>query len=323
MSKIFKNYPEIMDELEDVKKIMKKSIRSSEKYFDEAISPMIDNGGKLLRPGFLILSGKFGSYEKDRFNNLAAVIELLHMATLVHDDIIDESNLRRNTESIQSKYGKEYAVYTGDYLFSQCLIMLSEYDYDKESLKNISKVISKICLGEIKQFNFRYATDMNFRKYVRIASGKTAALFSLSLYVGAKESKCEESITKTFAKIGYNIGMAFQIIDDLLDYKGDNKSLGKEAQRDLIKGYYTLPLIFAINKDKNNDIRRILNSDILDDNDIEKILELVNKYEGVKKARNVAKKYTFRAYDNIEKLPDCKWKNVIKEIAKGLLERKY
>lgn len=292
MNDFWINYPEISMELEEVKNIIKSNLENSDKYFKESIYPLIDTGGKMLRPGFLILSSKFGSFDREKINNLAAAIEMIHTATLIHDDIIDEAKLRRGIETIQSKYGKDYAVYAGDYLFCQCFIMLSKYNYTMENLRDISTAISKICMGEIKQYNIRYSTKTSIKNYLKIISGKTAALFTICFYVGAKEANCTKEVADLLGKIGYHIGMAFQIIDDLLDYCGDDIKLGKNTKSDLIKGYYTLPLICAMNEDKEGKIKKLLEKSNLCDKEVFDIIQLVKKYKGIEKARELADKFT-------------------------------
>lgn len=323
MNKFWIDYPQIVEELECVTEIIKNNIKSSEKCFNESIFPLIDAGGKMLRPAFLLLAGRFGDYDREKMLNLAAAIEMMHTATLVHDDIIDESKFRRGVETIQSKYSKEYAVYAGDFLFCQCFIMLSKFNYSMDNLRDISMAISKICMGEIRQYSVRYSKNTGFREYIKIVSGKTAALFAISLYTGAKESNCPEKTTKLLGKIGYHIGMAFQIIDDLLDYTENTESLGKNAQNDLIKGYYTLPLIYAIQEDKENKIISILENSSLNEDNIKEVIELVKKYNGIEKARNLAYKYTDKAFKDIESLPECDGKVILRDVTKKLLYRNY
>ena len=323
MSIFWEKYPDIAKELNSVKNIIKDNVKSSEKEFDEAISPLVDAGGKMLRPAFLLLAAKFGEYDAGKMQNLAAAIEMMHMATLVHDDVIDDSKLRRGVETVQHKYSKEYAVYIGDFLFCQCFIMVSGAGYSTEILRDISNAISKICMGEIRQYNIRYIRNTSLKKYIKIISGKTAALFAISFYAGAKESNCNEKTSKILGRAGYYIGMAFQIIDDLLDYSGDSNKLGKSAQSDLIKGYYTLPLIYALDEDTDNKISTILDNTSLNETDVSNIITLVNKSKGIDKARNLADKYTKKAFDYIEKLPNCETKEIIKEITQKLLNRNF
>jgi heptaprenyl diphosphate synthase len=323
MSKFWKGYHGIEEELQDIKKIIKENVKSSEKEFNEAILPLVNAEGKMLRPAFLLLAAKFGDYNLEKIHNLAASIEMMHMATLVHDDIVDDAKLRRGVETLQHKYSKEYAVYIGDFLFCQCFMMLSKYDYSTENLRDISKAISKICMGEIIQHNIRYSKNTNLKKYIKVISGKTAALFAVSFYTGAKESNCSEQISKLLGRVGYYIGMAFQIIDDLLDYSGDTDELGKSAQSDLIKGDYTLPLIYAMAEDKENKISTILDNSSLNSENVREITKLVNEYKGIDKAQNLADKYTKKAFDYIEKLPDCESKETIKDITQKLLNRNF
>ncbi len=323
MNKFWNDYPALIEELNEVKSIIKQNIKSRESILEESISPMLENGGKMLRPAFLILASRFGECDLEKIHNLAAVIEMLHMATLVHDDIIDDAKLRRGCDTVQHKYGKDYAVYTGDFLFCQCFNMLAKYDYSMENLRDISKALTKICMGEITQYNLRYGKNASLRNYIRIISGKTAALFAISLYAGAHEAKCHESITNSLGKIGYNAGMAFQIIDDILDFSGNTERLGKSALRDLQKGYYTLPLIYALENDKDGRLKKLLNNESLSEIEIEEIILLVNKNSGINRAKAVADKYTERAIERIAKLPDCEAKEIIAASVQKLLNREY
>lgn len=319
MSKFWKQYPDIVQELNSVKKIIKLNIKKLEKV----LSFKVDTEGKMLRPAFLILAAKFGKYEADKIRTVAAAIEMMHMATLIHDDIVDESKLRRGTETIQTKYGKDYAVYAGDFMLCQCFILLSEFHFTMENLRRISIGVSKICMGEIIQHNTRYSSGITIKRYIRIISGKTAALVAISLYTGAIEAECEKSLAQKLGKIGYNIGMAFQIVDDILDYKGEESKLGKKAQTDLMKGDYTLPLIYAMQEDKDNIIRNVLDNSLLDEDNVKKIIKLVNELKGVERAEELAKKFTLKAYNNIDKLPDCEAKTILKEVTQKLLKRTY
>lgn len=323
MNKFWNDYPALIEELNGVKSIIKRNIKSRETILEESILPMIESGGKMLRPAFLILASKFGEYDSKKISNLAAVIEMLHMATLIHDDIIDDARLRRGCDTIQYKYGKDYAVYIGDFLFCQCFNMLAKYDYDMKDLRNISKVLTKICMGEITQYNLRYGKNASLRNYIRIISGKTAALFAISFYTGANEAKCDESISNSLGKVGYNAGMAFQIIDDILDYSGNTERLGKSALRDLQKGYYTLPLIYALENDKDGRLKRLLDSESLSSVEIDEIMLLVDKYDGINRAKKVADKYTEKAIERIEKLPNCESKEIIRGSVLKLLNRDY
>ncbi|MGL6173107.1 MAG: polyprenyl synthetase family protein, partial [Cellulosilyticaceae bacterium] len=276
---------------------------------------------KMIRPAFTILASKFGEYNSERARALGSVVEMFHMATLVHDDIIDDATLRRGKQTIQSEYGKAYAVYIGDYLFCLCFKILAE-TASLQSIQVDSRSMSRICLGEVEQLNSRFNKEVSVKHYLRRVSGKTAELFSLSLYIGAAESGCNKVLAKTFWNIGHNIGMAFQIIDDLLDYVGEAARLGKDEANDLTDGIYNLPLIYALEQ-KPQDLLEILNKEHYSKEDIKEIIRLTDQYGGIEAARKLAHKYTAKAFKLIDRLPDNEYKKILLDVAEMLLDRDY
>ncbi len=321
MNKFWDDFPNINKELVNVKDIIKTKSRCFQKDIERGITDLVDSGGKLLRPAFVILSAGFGKYEREKINNLAAVVEMLHMATLVHDDIVDDAHTRRGAETVQSKYGKDYAVFMGDYLFAKCFMLLSN-DTSMENIKNVAKSVSKICIGEIDQFANRFKPNTSVKKYLKRISAKTSALFALSCYIGASESGCDEKFSKQIAKAGYYIGMAFQIIDDILDYSGDEKTVGKPLGNDLKQGVFTVPLIYAL-KTNNKTLDKLVKQQTYTEEDIKRIIEITKEEKGIEKARELAEKYTKKAFKQIEGLPDNENKEVFNYIAKRLLTREY
>ncbi|WP_097026434.1 polyprenyl synthetase family protein [Clostridium peptidivorans] len=321
MDKIWNDYEEIKTELISVISIMEKSTKCKNKKIENSIKDLIHSGGKMLRPAFVLISSHFGEYDSNKAKSLAAVMEMMHMATLVHDDIVDDSKLRRGQPTTQSKYGKDYAVYIGDFLFCVCFKILASMS----SLQNIkidSNSMSRICLGEIDQLSSRFDTELSIKSYLSRISGKTAELFSLSLYIGAAESGCSDALSKQFWKIGHNIGMAFQIIDDTLDYIGTDASIKKTPANDIKQGIFTLPLIYAALKSKK-DFEPYFKKDFFSHEDVNDIIMLVNKHNGVDKAIDLADKYTKKAFKLINTLPENPYKKVLKELSEKLLIRKY
>ena len=237
------------NELNKVYAIIIAHTRSKFSGIREVVDDVVDLNGKMLRPMMTIVSAHFGEYQSDKIAKLAGAIEMLHMATLVHDDIIDDSKLRRNKVSAQSKYGKDMAVYAGDYLLSKSLSILDAKTYEAEHISKLAKAIESICESELLQFHSKFKL-MTVKNYLRVVSGKTAALFAISMYTGAAESKCSEVLSKSLGRIGYDLGVAFQIIDDILDFSDDQSHVGKSTRNDLKKGYFTLPVIFAIQGEK-------------------------------------------------------------------------
>ena len=314
-------YDDIRNELKEIITIMETNTKCKDKKIENSIKDLIHSGGKMLRPAFVIISSHFGDYDIEKARPLAAVIELLHMATLVHDDIIDDAKIRRGQETIQSKYGKDYAVYIGDFLFCVCFKILAS-SATLQSIKIDSNSMSRICLGEVDQLNSRFDSRLSVKNYLNRASGKTAELFSLSLYTGASESGCSDVLCKQFWKIGHNIGMAFQIIDDILDYIGTDDSIGKSAVVDIKQGIFTLPLIYAAKKNKKA-FDPYFEKQSFSDEDVINIIKLVNKNDGLDKAKELASKYTKKAFKMIDNLPENLYKTILKEITEKLIIRKY
>jgi heptaprenyl diphosphate synthase len=321
MNRFWDKYPLVKVELEKVVEIMKENAKNREKSIENSVLDLVASGGKLLRPGFLIISGGFGKYDSDKLCNLAAVVEMLHMATLVHDDIVDDAKTRRGRETVQSKYGKDYAVFMGDILFCRCFMALSN-NTSMENMKLLSEAIFNICTGEIEQLTSHFSQEVSVKKYLRRIAGKTAELFSISFFVGAAESNCSHELTNNLSRIGYDIGMAFQIIDDILDYTSTSATIGKPAGNDLREGIFTLPLIYALDEDKTA-LLSLLSKENYSDEDIQRIISITDALGGIVKARMLAKRYTDRAFKRISKLPDCSSKDILIDIAQKLLWREY
>ncbi len=321
MNSFWSLYPDLQQQLDAVTKIIEDSVKGSHDFIINAVHDTVQSGGKLLRPAFVLLGSTFGEEPKSNILNLAAIVEMLHIATLIHDDIIDEAKLRRGVESVQSKYGKDSAVFIGDYLFAKIFALVNK-DFHEQSAVNLSKVIMKICQGELTQYSFRYRFNSSIMQYLRIITGKTASLFSVSLVVGAEEANADEKIKNALAKTGYRIGMAFQIIDDCLDYSSKN-IIKKSSMNDLKQGYFTLPVIYALQNDKNGTLEDLLKNSTFTDEETRLIHSAIIENNGLEQSRILAKKYTQKAYDSLKKLPDCESKERLKYIIDKLLIRNY
>ena len=302
----------LQEEMDKVRQLIRSKSKSKFAAIQEIVDDVIDLNGKMLRPYMTIISANFGEYHSDKIVKLASAIEMLHMATLIHDDIVDDSKIRRNKESVQSKYGKDMAVYAGDYLLSKALTMLSAKEFETSHMEKLAKAVEHICESELLQFQSKYNL-LNVKNYLRIISGKTAALFAISMYSGAAESGCDEAFAKQMGRIGYELGIAFQIIDDILDFSDNQDQVGKSTRNDLKKGYFTLPAIYAL---QGLNVQNM----VLDE---ASIMDLIHKNNGIEKARVLAKKYTKKAYKRIAGLPESNYKLAVDQLAKGLLERQY
>lgn len=324
MSKFWASIPEVNNELKAINDIIIDTNTLGNQYLNDTIHYMFSSDGKMLRPAFVLIGGQFGNeVSKEKLHRLSAAVEILHSATLIHDDIIDEAFLRRKKQSIQSKYSKEYAVYMGDFLFSQCFLMLAEYEVSTAVLKHMAKGINVVCRGEMLQNALRYNQEISTRNYLKVITGKTAALFAASLSAGAKEAGADDFVVKKLAKVGGHVGMAFQLIDDLLDYESTAAEMGKDVQGDILKGYYSLPMIKAFKTSYGKEMKSVLAKERITPQDILDLIDWSKKSGGVKETRELAEKYTEKALREVSELPDGKGKTLLMEIIPKLLKRTY
>ena len=212
------------------------------------INDAVSSSGKMIRSKLLLLCGTLGPLweaKKERLCALAALVELTHLASLIHDDIVDDAPYRRGKPAIHSKYGRNAAVYAGD------LLIAKVYHYQaveqlNESGAALSKAIERMCAGEIGQDACRYKEEVTIEEYLNNVKGKTAALFQVACRIGAREAGCCDALVSTLERFGENIGFMLQLRDDLLDFTADGKALDKEMHRDFLSGIYTMPLLKAL-----------------------------------------------------------------------------
>lgn len=320
---LWKEYPAIAKELEKTLTLMEKSISINNKDVHDVIIEMISSGGKLLRPAYLILFSKFGKPDKKKIIALAAAMESLHTATLIHDDIVDEARTRRNIETIQYRFGKDVAVYAGDYLFVSSFKMLANHASTLKSIQHNANSMEAILSGELGQMSKRYDAEVSVADYLDNISGKTAELFALSCFVGTYEAGCSLLFANKAKKMGLSIGMAFQIIDDVLDYSQDSQTIGKPVLEDVKQGVYSLPLLYALETEANR-LLPLLNKKLeMTDQDAEKVYQIVHEANGVKRAEKLAQDYTEKALKTINSLAkhDEKTANTLYELTDSLLKR--
>ncbi|WP_265456505.1 polyprenyl synthetase family protein [Enterococcus sp. HY326] len=321
---MWQTYPELAKELKMTSKLMESSVNLKNKPVEDAILAMIHSGGKMLRPAYQLLFSQFGpERDQKKATALAASIEMLHTATLIHDDIVDRSSMRRGVTAINASFGNEVAVYAGDYLFVLCFKLLSDYAGSLRSLQLNSRSMEKILGGELGQMDSRYHYEIGVEQYLENISGKTAELFQLSCFVGAYESGNKETFAKKSGEIGLAIGMAFQIIDDILDYSQSATDIGKPVLEDVRQGVYSLPLLIAFEKNPAA-FKPLLNKKAeMTDQDAQEIFQLVQQYDGVAGAQVYAEQYTNQAIAKIKKLPANQYntRENLETITKTILTR--
>ena len=314
-------YPELHEELKQVKARMHDAITIENEKIREAIWAVLESGGKMVRPAYLIL---FSMWNKDRpkeeVHAVAAALELLHVATLLHDDVIDEADTRRGQETISARFGNRVAIYAGDYLLTVCYQLLSKYSQDLAGIQIPTDSMMRVVEGELSQMEESYKTDVTIQDYLKRIEGKTAQLFMLSCMMGERFSGMGE--LERARHIGNSIGMAFQLLDDILDYEVSSSEFGKPVLEDVAQGIYTLPLIASLPKCEKELLPLLEKKNQLTTADRLAIQKLVLKAGGVETAKDFALKYTMKAIHQIEKLPEADAKSMLLEITSQLLQRK-
>ena len=286
----------------------------------------IKTGGKRLRALLTLGSAKLCGYSKgSRDVNLAACVELIHSATLMHDDVIDEGIIRRGKETLNEIWGNHSSVLIGDYLLSRCFEMMVE-DGNLEVLKLLSSTSSKIAQGEVLQLQHKAEVDMLEETYLKIISAKTAELFAASTKVGAILSDVENKEKDALEFYGRNLGLTFQIADDTLDYNSELKMFGKTVGQDFFEGKITLPIILLFQKldliEKEN-LKKIFSKEIRDKDDFEKTISLIKKYKIIEECYQKAQHYINLASNALTVFEESKEKNIFKNLTSFSLARNF
>ncbi|ABJ61354.1 polyprenyl synthetase family protein [Leuconostoc mesenteroides] len=326
LPKIWDTFPELNPPLQNVLIEMSESWRIGFSEIDNAIRSQA-SAGKLVRPALTLL---FSELTDAPYNQkaivLGASIELLHLATLIHDDIIDESKLRRGQDSIQAHFGKDTAVYAGDYLLTGMLSLLNDAD-NIQANKLALESLRNILFGELTQKHNRYLTDTSFDNYLTQITGKTAALFKLSVLFGATSSDGVSSqLLDVVGKLGENLGIAFQLLDDYLDFESitEQLSLGKPAGQDIRNGIYTAPILFALeNPDINAELKELLAlRDGITDDQLVHIHNVVLESDAMSRLNSLLAEYSQELDDLLNKLPNNALRQKLSHLATLLLNRK-
>lgn len=303
--------------------LINRSLLQSEKTIANMMRHLSASKGKQYRAQLLLAAAADGDgfVSKDALTT-AAAIEILHLATLVHDDVIDNSSTRRGRQSVQSRFGKKPAVICGDYLFCKCFLMMADISKRyQDRFLDVAQGMAKICMGELRQYEHNRDTSLSVMEYLRIISGKTAALFSLSLYAGGVLGGSEEKDIRLLTWLGFYIGMIFQLEDDCMDYRSDLATAGKNVQKDITEGVVTLPLIFAIAKKPQ--IRSQLQNFSLSPEDYQAIISEVCSLGGVDMTLDMADRYYGKAVKVLDRLSDNKKRTLLRPILEKVKLRNY
>ena len=281
---------------------------------------MAQQGGKFLRPAFLLLfAGLHEHSVTEQQLKAAASIEILHMATLIHDDIIDDAPKRRGHASLQAAFGKDVAVYAGDYLFTVFFDLITETVANTRFLTVNARIMKRILNGELGQMGDRFKLDQSLLGYLRNVNGKTAALFSLAAEEGAFLGGATQKEIQLAKRIGQNIGIAFQILDDILDYTGHH--LNKPILKDLATGVYSLPLLLVLPTHQAELTPYLTQQAQMTPADIKAVQQIVKQAGGVQAAQTLAAKFTAKAEAELAQLPPSASRRALQKIIEQLLKR--
>ena len=304
-----------------IEKELESAVQAGHPLLKEASLELLQAGGKRLRPVFVLLAGKFGTYNIGTIKNVAVALELIHMASLVHDDVIDDAELRRGKPTVKSKFDNKFAVYTGDFIFAKALELITKLE-KPEAHKILSKTFVELCLGEIEQIKDKYDFEQNLRNYLRRIKRKTALLIAVSSQLGAIAADVPEEDHKRLYLFGYYVGMSYQIIDDILDFTASESQLGKPAGGDLLQGNVTLPVLFAM---KDHQLRSKI-IDVTEDTTPEAIKPLIAEIkvsDAIRQSIEVSDRYLVKALKELDKLPNNRARTTFLNIAKLIGKRKF
>ncbi|HWO95016.1 MAG TPA: heptaprenyl diphosphate synthase component II [Bacillus sp. (in: firmicutes)] len=305
-----------------IEKELEQAIHADYSLISQTSLHYLQAGGKRIRPVFVLLSGKFGHYDIQIIKNVAVALELIHMSSLVHDDVIDDADTRRGKPTVKAKWDNRIAMYTGDYIFARSLELMANIQNVKAH-EILSKTIVEVCLGEIEQIKDKYNLDQDLRTYLRRIKRKTALLIAVSCQLGAIASGAPEAVHKRLFWFGYNVGMAFQITDDILDFTASAAQLGKPAGSDLLQGNITLPVLYAIrNPSIYEKVNQMFQSD-RPEQDIEEIIGEIKSSGAIEQSSAMSQRYLRKALSLLEELPSNKAKDTLYKIAKFVGNRKF
>ena len=324
------SYFQLRDSVEEKLVLTEEKIKSKLASDVELVQKMtvyhIETGGKRLRALLTLGAAKLCGYSKgSRDINLAACVELIHSATLMHDDVIDEGIMRRGKATLNKVWDNQSSVLIGDYLLSRCFEMMVE-DGNLEVLKLLSSTSSKIAQGEVLQLQHKGEVDMLEETYLKIISAKTAELFAAATKVGAILSNVDVKEKKALEFYGRNLGLTFQIADDTLDYNSELKLFGKKIGQDFFEGKITLPIILLfqkLNPLEKKLLKEIFNKELRIEEDFYKVISLIKKYKIIEECYQKAQHYINLASNSLTVFKDSKEKEIFKNLTSFSLTRNF
>ncbi|MFX3674705.1 MAG: heptaprenyl diphosphate synthase component II [Paenisporosarcina sp.] len=315
-------YSDLRSDLDLIEKELEIAVNSSSHLLNDASLHLLHAGGKRIRPVFVLLAAKFGDYQIERIKDVAVPLELIHMASLVHDDVIDNSEMRRGQLTVKAQWNNRVAMYTGDFIFARALEYITNFNIT-EAHRILSYTMVEICVGEIIQIEDKFKLDQRIQDYFRRIKRKTALLISSSCHLGAVVSGADAKTAMHLKRFGYYVGMSFQIIDDILDLTSSDKELGKPSGSDLIQGNITLPVLFL--KDDpafRQDFERAMSGDLTEPERLA-LVKRIRQTDAIDKAYEVSDRYLQKALKELDALPLNPAKKSLRDISLYMGKRKF
>ncbi|MBP6177869.1 MAG: polyprenyl synthetase family protein [Anaerolineales bacterium] len=311
----------VQEEIKLVEERMRRQADDTHPDLRAALDHLLAAGGKRVRPTVSMLVGNVLGAPLERLVTFSAAVELLHTATLVHDDLIDGALLRRGMATLNARWAPPATVLTGDFLFARAAILAAEVDH-LPLMKLFSETLATIVNGELAQM-FTSRGLINRDNYYKRIYAKTASLFELTSRGGAMVSTADEATIEAMRDFGYQIGMAFQIVDDILDFNGDQNAVGKPLGSDLLNGLVTLPAIYyAEANPEDEDVLSLPNGGWTNNENMNRLIEKIRASNCTKKAMLEAEQHVDRALTRLDSLSDCVEREALENLAKYIVDRK-
>jgi len=313
----------IADDLTKLESTIQQLITTKIGFIKEIVNHIIRSGGKRVRPILIILTARLCGYKDEKHIPYAAIVEFIHTATLLHDDVVDNAQTRRGSSTANTVWGNEPSVLVGDFLFSKSFELMT-HNGNEEILRIMSEATTALAEGEILELLKTCDADTTEEEYLEIINNKTASLFSAACEVGAILGKVDQKKRLALKDFGYNLGMAFQLTDDVLDYISYDAVLGKRVGTDLKEGKVTLPLIYALKSSTEKEktyINNVLGKARVTAKDFERISKIIRKYGGVEYTVNATKQFIDEAKGNLQAFRPSAYKESLITLADYILAR--
>lgn len=313
----------ISDELKIVEENLSEKMAAKSKLLSEIIKYIFNAGGKRIRPALCFLIAKGTGGVKEKHITQAELTELIHTASLVHDDIIDSATLRRGKETVNNVWNSKISVISGDYLFAEASIRLGILE-NTDIVKIYAKVLGDLCDGEIDQFAFKYNTEISWDYYIGKSTTKTASLFAAACKSAAIINNKSQDIIDKAEAYGKNLGIAFQVVDDILDFTSSDEVFGKDVGNDLKSGLITAPTLYALNanNEKSNKLKKLIESRFTEnEGSFAEAINLIKELDGCSQATKLAKDYVQKAKSQLDFIESAEIRTDLEKTADYMLNR--